>query len=62
MNSRFLLENPIEITQIPRPMSVHAIDIVSTEIDRNMGLLGINSLSELDAAYLYRRPETGGVA
>ena len=35
----------------------HAIDILSSEIDRDMGLLGIIDLGELDAAYLYRLPQ-----
>jgi L-lactate dehydrogenase (cytochrome) len=35
----------------------HAIGILASEIDRDMGLLGITSLAQLDAAYLYRLPE-----
>jgi len=38
----------------------HAIEILASEIDRDMGLLGVTSLDQLDAAYLYRlSPATG---
>ena len=40
----------------------HAIDILASEIDRDMGLLGITSLAQLDAAYLYRLPRAAGEA
>jgi L-lactate dehydrogenase (cytochrome) len=33
---------------------LHAIEILSTEIDRDMGMLGITRLSELDASWLMR--------
>lgn len=33
----------------------HAIDILASEIDRDMGLMGINSLSEMGPDKLYRR-------
>ena len=33
---------------------LHAIDILSTEINRNMGLLGINTLAEMRPELLFR--------
>ena len=33
---------------------LHAIDILSTEINRNMGLLGINTLAEMQPEMLFR--------
>jgi L-lactate dehydrogenase (cytochrome) len=39
-----------------------AIDILSSEIDRDMGLLGITSLAQLDAAYLFRVARAAGEA
>ena len=40
----------------------HAIDIVSSEIDRDMGLLGVTSLGGIDASYLYRLFRAPGTA
>jgi L-lactate dehydrogenase (cytochrome) len=34
----------------------HAINLMSEEIHRNMGLMGINTLSEMDEKLLQRRP------
>jgi L-lactate dehydrogenase (cytochrome) len=34
----------------------HAITLMSEEIHRNMGLMGINTLSEMDEKLLQRRP------
>lgn len=39
-----------------------AIDILSTEVDRDMGLLGVTSLDQLDAEYLYRSSAAAGGA
>ena len=33
---------------------LHAIDILSTEINRNMGLLGINTLAEMQPEMLFK--------
>jgi len=40
----------------------HAIGILASEIDRDMGLLGITSLAQLDATCLYRLPGAAGAA
>jgi len=40
----------------------HAIRILASEVDRDLGLLGITQLSQLDAAYLHRRSRTAGEA
>lgn len=35
----------------------HAINILSTEVDRDMALLGLTDLAQLDADYLFRPPK-----
>ena len=40
----------------------HAIGILTSEIDRDMGMLGITRLGQLDAAYLHRQCRTAGEA
>jgi L-lactate dehydrogenase (cytochrome) len=40
----------------------HAINILSAEVDRDMGLLGLTNLDQLHAAYLLRLSKAAGEA